>query len=690
MLNKNTAAQQITTYWYNNGVVDSVFYQTDVFSFRCPGGIAYTGTYNSAIIDSIKYHGSRRDRANDVFFNSSTTLAQRLTEAQNIYTTGLVQTVYLNVSKDPNLNYSSNNWYTLDNLILVNFTNTYPTATELNNFMTQYNLTLHYQPLANLPTTSGCSYTYIFDAQVPQNENGVPDFEYFVQLIRDMYTNASGTICNVSPNFVNHGPREDPSIIIAPPPPPTPTAIYPFCGTSSPNDDLRDYQWYVKNDGYNEDDFGSPCNPATLDGTIGADAKICNCWDLGLSGTNIKIAVMSTGNINIGHDDLSNQIFTDKWDCTVHPCIPLVTSVAPYTNTGALMNMVGIIGANKNNTIGIAGIAPNAQVIPMKIGSETVSDADVVAALQQALKENYDIIALDYFSEIENASIKIELFKHHEEGRKNNGIHNIRGTIIIAPSGHTNSASIGSVVSKYPAKYNLNILTSEPEVIGVIASNRYDKLEKGEGMACNTSYIPNSINYAYPSNYGSQYDVAAPVSGMLFAPEGNSWFYTRGESWSSGIKQSADAVAITAGVAALILETNVGLKDDQIQRKIRDGADKVGGYTYGGLLNKSVELAGGRLNCLNAFNHNGAPQGVGTIEMKNIKLAYTTNRWSIDYLEKNSRNIQYTVYNILGCVIETNKTTNQFIEIDNTQYALGIYFIKLSSNTSNITLKVIK
>ncbi len=101
-------AQIPTTYWYNQGIADSVYYQTDVFSFRCFNGTSYSGTYNSSIIDSIVYRSGRRDLANDVFFNPSTTLIQRLNEAQNIYATGLVEMVYLNVSALPNMSYSSN------------------------------------------------------------------------------------------------------------------------------------------------------------------------------------------------------------------------------------------------------------------------------------------------------------------------------------------------------------------------------------------------------------------------------------------------------------------------------------------------------------------------------------------------------------------------------------------------------
>ncbi|MBK8144162.1 MAG: hypothetical protein IPK62_03745 [Bacteroidetes bacterium] len=84
-------AQAPTTWWYNNGVPDSVFLQTDVFSFRCFGGVAYNGGYDTTVIDSIIHRSTRPDAANDVFFDTSSTLPQRLAAVQSIDSTGQLE-----------------------------------------------------------------------------------------------------------------------------------------------------------------------------------------------------------------------------------------------------------------------------------------------------------------------------------------------------------------------------------------------------------------------------------------------------------------------------------------------------------------------------------------------------------------------------------------------------------------------
>ena len=678
---KEAKAQFATTYWYNYGIADSVFYQTDVFSFRCFGGIAYGGSYDTTIVDSIVYRGSRSDKANDVFFKSNTTLLQRITEAQNIYWTNLVETVYINVSEEPGLNYSSNEWLTIDDLILVNFTDPYPTSTFLTSFMSQYNLTLYYEPLAGLPTTTGCSYTYVFRAHITEDESGLPNFNYFVDLMREMYANSNGTVYNAGPNFVNHSPTRDAVSGPANPQPASP--IYTMCANSSPNDTWADYQWYISNDGFNETDLIGNCsgtNPAN--GTVGADAKICDCWDQELTGDGITVGVAARGDVIFDHPDLPAQSFSIAWDCTNPPCVALV----PTTPTGAGMHMNGIIAGEKDNNLDIAGIAYKSTLMPFKIGDDFSSDVSLVAALQKSLEENVDILAIDFFSPIESGSINIECIKHHDLGRLRN--HQARGTILIAPAGHTTTALAGTIMPKYPAKYNYDPgpFNKEPEVIGVINSNRYDLLETGEGSPCSPTFVLNAANYAYPSNYSSTYDIGAPAA-QFFSYDG--YTSTRG----GDVNQSADAVAVTAGVVALLLEDNLYQTDIELRDRLRNGADQVNSPTYdysnGG---SSIEMARGRINCINSKNY--IPTTINNIAKTDFGawLNNTTNAWDITLKKIPISHLEYKIYSVKGDLLVKNNmllTTKKF-SINNLALASGIYFIKLDTNEGTITLKATK
>ena len=680
------------TYWYNNGIPDSVALQTDVFSFKCFGGGTYTGVYDTTIVDSIVYRGSRRDEANDVFFNVGSTLPQRINATQNMYATGQIEIVYLNVSRNPFSNYSTDEWFTIDNLILVNFSNPYPSSTYIQNFMDQYDLTLHYEPLAGLPVTTGCSYTYIFEADVKESNTGVVDYEYFAELMQDMYLNASGGICEVGPNIVNHRARAEEG-----PNNPTPPAspVYPICGSGSPNDTWADYEWYVKNDGFNEQDFagGAACpSPGVwpADGTIGADAKICDCWSAGLSGTGVRVGVIGRGDIFIGHEDLGGQQFLDRFDCTNHPC----TLLAPSTSsTGVGFHMIGIIAATKNNNKGIAGISDACTIVPFKIGDDFSSDADMVAALQQALAQSIiapvprtiHILALDYFSPIESGSIKTELYKHHKDGRPIDHGQKI-GTIIIAPAGHTTVSTTGTIIPQFPAKYDFDAFFLWPEVIGVINSNRYDKLETGEGSACFPPYAPGFVNYSHPSNLNSTYDIGAPAS-QFFSLYGLS--YLRGKEEY----QSADAVAVTTGVTALLLQDKPNQTDIQMRDRLRAGANKVNqpAYVYNAA-GRSMEMAHGRINCIQSLNY--TPTKINEIA-KNTLFATVVNGfncWTVIFESATQSKMNCEVYNSQGQLVKNIIVPNGLKEfaVLNENYASGIYLIKLSTSNESVSLKAIK
>lgn len=572
---------------------------------------------------------------------------------------------------------------------MVNFTNPYPSSTDLTNFMSQYNLTLHAAPLSTLPVTTGCSYTYIFEAQVPLNTSGVPDFNYFVQLMQEMYTNSNGTICAAGPNFVNHMPIKDNQNGDSSAPPESP--VYTLCEADEPNDPFIDYQWYIYNDGFNELDFNSNLctsgGTAPIDGTIGADAKICDCWKAGLSGLNIKIGILAQGDIVTSHNDLTNQPFANMFDCSGinHPCNTLNPSTG---QTGIGMHMAGIIAATKNNNIGIAGLAENSIITPYKIGDDFTSDADLISALQLALVQQEDILAINYFSPIESPNIKIELWNHHISGRQ--FVHGAKGTIIIAPAGHTETASTGTWYPSHPAKYNLDAFDKTPEVIGVINSNRYDLLEPGEETPCLPTYNIGGTNYAHPSNYGSGYDIAAPAS-QFFSTEGNSQI-NRGEIFSSAVKQSADAVAVTTGVAALLLENNLTESDVQFRDRLRGGADKVS-YVYNNINGySSLEFAFGRINCEKSKDY--TPTSINEITQSNLSASVFNTKisWEISLTEILASTFNCEVYNNLGQLVYKNEflKAEKKISIPNINFAKGVYLIKIIAGKSSCTLKAIK
>ncbi len=117
---------QSSTYWYVDNLPDVWFYQPDVFAFKCWNGQAFTGTTNPLLVDSIVHHLDRRDKAVEVYFNPSATPLQRIAEIQSIYGSGQIEMPYITLTRDTLVPRTEEEWFVLDNLILVNFKVNYP------------------------------------------------------------------------------------------------------------------------------------------------------------------------------------------------------------------------------------------------------------------------------------------------------------------------------------------------------------------------------------------------------------------------------------------------------------------------------------------------------------------------------------------------------------------------------------
>lgn len=111
---------------------------------------------------------------------------------------------------------------------------------------------------------------------------------------------------------------------------------------------------------------------------------------------NVKVAVLDTG-VWLDHPDLSGVNFVDIYDA-----ISRSTDPADINDTeGHGTAMIGILAANINNGIAIAGLAPNVSVMPVKI-LEDVDDLGLCftfnfeEGLQWAIDHGADIISMSF------------------------------------------------------------------------------------------------------------------------------------------------------------------------------------------------------------------------------------------------------------------------------------------------------
>lgn len=675
---------QTSTYWYADGLPDTWFYQPDIFAFRGINGSAFTGTTDSTIIDSIVYRSSRPDKAIEVFFKATATPTQKLDQITELWNSGQIEMPYLTLTRDFTAPRTDEKWYVIDNILLVNFTDPYPDSADLANFMGVLNLTPFQFPSATLPTlTQGPSYTYMFT--VNPEPDGPPGTyypaEYFAAVARDAFTSFNGLVANAEPNIVNHRiPYEG-----------VPTTFGAASGTTTlatcPTNDPEYYHLnHIENTGTfnnipnNQAGVQSPPLPT---GVAGADAHICGCWNQGLSGAGVKVGIIGYEYwwIN-GNPDLAGRYDQNKlWDCSSGMCNPAYNDWMTYpqfygSHCGQSQGLAQIIAANAN-TYGTVGVAPNVTLHAYELstgnyltgGGGTFSTAAAVSALNKALADLTDIVVLQWFADptspiATSPFIKAEINNLGVYGR------NQKRTILIAPAGHWNSGTVGTNVPMSPA----NILGGPhtANVIGVIASNRMD-------VRCDFEDLTQSSSpYTYPTNYGSIYEIAAPGPALPYAnkvPTQPNYAYLVYDYFPD-----IGAIGTVAGVAAMLLEQDPTLTENELNTLLKQGADKVGGYTY--INGESEELGNGRINCENSLNL--LTTAIEAEKTAEIKVHYTAVSWQIEVAHTPQIITSVQLYDMTGRLLNIYPVQHQVTEIPTNMLAKGMYILQLMGKNGQI------
>ena len=206
--------------------------------------------------------------------------------------------------------------------------------------------------------------------------------------------------------------------------------------------------------------------------------------------------------------------------------------------------VAGVIGAISNNYIGVAGVAPNVEIMPIslrfyedyhKLGLEWSSVDEYVSAINFAVNNGADIINCSFEGSAEHATVKSAFSNALYNGR------NGKGCIIVLGAGNEDAE-----ITSYYAK-NL------PEAIVVGGINK--KGEKSEF-----------------SSYGLYIDVVAPGNAIYSTAINNQYSYATGTSM---------ATPFVSGIAALILSKNSTLNREQVVDIIESTAKKISSYTYG-------------------------------------------------------------------------------------------------------------
>ena len=285
----------------------------------------------------------------------------------------------------------------------------------------------------------------------------------------------------------------------------------------------------------------TPNDPHLLNGNAWHHAKIQApaAWDTTTGSSNVIVAVLDSG-VNAAHPDLAARLV---------PGYDFVWGDAdPADDFGHGTAVAGVVAAAGNNGIGVAGVAFNARVMPVKVMNS--SGFAAYSAIAQGIH-----FAVDRGARVINISIAGTSASAALQDAINYA--SSSNVIVVAAAGNN-----GNSISLYPAACS--------NVVAVSATTANDTL----------------ANF---SNFGSHLTLSAPGQGI--------WTTTRDLTTSyAAWNGTSFASPVVAGVAALMMSAKPSLSGAQVISILTQTADDLGAAGF------DATFGHGRVNAARAVS----------------------------------------------------------------------------------------
>lgn len=302
---------------------------------------------------------------------------------------------------------------------------------------------------------------------------------------------------------------------------------------SNINDPLFCYQWNLNN----VNDYEN------------IDINIGDAWEITKGDTSITVAIIDNGP-NLNHPDFPNISFSLDAK-TEHPSVTYDCSYSHGTNC------LGIIGAQHNN-IGIAGIAPNCNILPISINfhySNTNLDFDLANAFELAEYYNADVISNSWGGS-NHPDLIIEAINNAQTYGRGN-----KGCVVVFSAGNGGN----SHALEFPASLDIVISVGAIDSCGI-------RCEGHPGFDEHTLMCGSIWGADYYSSYGEQLNLVAPGNDIRTATQSLEYpnmLYTENFSGTSA------ACPHVSGVAALMLSVNPNLTWQDVKTILEVKAQKI-------------------------------------------------------------------------------------------------------------------
>ncbi len=253
---------------------------------------------------------------------------------------------------------------------------------------------------------------------------------------------------------------------------------------------------------------------------IGAE----DAWDEVTGSSSVIVAIIDTG-VNKSHSDISGKIAPDEYDF-VNGDNDASDDHGHGTHVG------GIVGAQFDNSRGIASFGGDTRIQPIKVlnAAGSGSSSNVAAGIEHAADHNADIINLSLGSSSQSTVMRDAVTYAYTSG-----------LLVVSAAGNN-----GNSVPHYPAAYTASM-----------AIGATDSLDRRAGF----------------SSYGTWLDMVAPGVAIQ-----STWCCSGGSPPPTYRDASGTSMAspIVAAVAALMLDADPGMSNDDLWDILKDSSEDVG------------------------------------------------------------------------------------------------------------------
>ena len=275
------------------------------------------------------------------------------------------------------------------------------------------------------------------------------------------------------------------------------------------------------------------------------DTKVYEAWDLAQTNGRVTVAVLDSG-CRLDHEDLKNNIL-HNYAYDSYYDRPLTTSSVPNGGdvTGHGTHVSGLIAAEANNRVGIAGTSYNAKILPVKIfdnygdGATTVTFMKGIEYCRQLIESgkvnNLKVMnmSVGYYSDGTKGSVDILL------ENMINIMADYYDVLSVCSGGNGDDVSIPYVEPMYPADFD--------NCLAVTALDME--------------------NYNCPwSDYNQSKNISAPGDKIVST-------YCSSRNAYVSLDGTSMAAPIVAGICALLWAECPSLSTDEVVRAIEVTAD---------------------------------------------------------------------------------------------------------------------